>query len=68
MCSEPLTAAPLLTVKDVARRLAMSEKAVYARCEGDNPILPHLRIGNILRFEPEAIEAFIARQRVKVGS
>lgn len=51
----------LLTVQDVALRLAVPVSWVYAKVESRE--LPSLKIGRYVRFEPSAIEAYIERQR-----
>jgi excisionase family DNA binding protein len=56
-----LPAQPLLKAEDVAERLAISRDRVYRLVErGD---LPAVRIGLQLRFEPEAIDTWIAEHR-----
>ncbi len=47
----------LWTVKDVSCYLKASKSWVYMKAEAGN--LPSLRIGGLLRFEPEAIRAFV---------
>jgi excisionase family DNA binding protein len=48
----------LLTVRDVAERLAVSTATVYALCERGE--LPHLRVSNAIRIRPDDLKAFIA--------
>ena len=55
----------LLTVKDVALRLAVPVSWVYLKVESRE--LPFLKIGRYVRFEASAIEAFIERQRKNGG-
>ena len=55
-------AGPLLTVREVAERLAVSTATVYALCERRE--IRHVRISNAIRIEPRELEAFIARRRV----
>jgi excisionase family DNA binding protein len=46
----------LWTVKDVARYLRLSESWVYLHVDkGD---LPYLRVGGLLRFDPEAVRRY----------
>lgn len=49
----------LWTAKDVAKFLRASRSWVYQRAESGE--LPSLRIGGMLRFEPESIVAFARR-------
>ena len=51
----------LLTVADVAKRLAVPVSWVYAKVESGS--LVHLKIGRYVRFEASAIEAYLERQR-----
>lgn len=45
---------------DVARYLKVSRSWVYHRAEAG--LLPYLRIGSLLRFEPAAIRAHVREQ------
>ena len=59
-----MSTAPLLTAADVAERLQLGRSTVYRLvADGD---LAALHIGRAVRFEPEEVEAFIARKRTKV--
>lgn len=51
----------LWDVKDVARFLKVSRSWVYARADAGE--LPSVRVGGLLRFEPEAVRAFVHGQR-----
>jgi excisionase family DNA binding protein len=51
----------LLTVREVADRLAVSTATVYALCERGE--LAHVRISNAIRIEPTGLEAFISTRR-----
>ena len=51
----------LLTVREVARRLAVSTATIYALCERGQ--IRHVRISNAIRIELAKVEAFIAGQR-----
>jgi excisionase family DNA binding protein len=51
----------LLGVRQVAERLRVSTATVYKLC--DKGELPHTRVVNAIRVAPEALEAFIVRQR-----
>jgi excisionase family DNA binding protein len=46
----------LWTATDVAAYLRVSRSWVYHRAEAN--LLPHLRIGGLLRFEPDAIRNY----------
>ncbi|RYZ03018.1 MAG: DNA-binding protein [Myxococcales bacterium] len=46
----------LWTVNDVVRYLKVSRSWVYHRAEAG--LLPCLRVGGLLRFDPQAIHAF----------
>ena len=51
----------LLTVREVAERLAVCTAMVYALCERGE--LRHLRISNAIRVHPDDLEAFIVGKR-----
>jgi predicted DNA-binding transcriptional regulator AlpA len=55
----------LWDVRDVMAYLKASRSWVYLKAEAG--ILPSLRIGGLLRFDPEAIRAF-ARGEVQPGA
>jgi len=60
----PATLAPaggLLTVEEVAERLAMTEARIYEMARTGE--LPSLLIGRLRRFEPEAIAQWLATRR-----
>ena len=63
MQSEP----KLLTPKEVAKWLDVSVDWVHKPATRKNPRLPVVRIGKLLRFRNENVEAFI-RGRRGVGS
>jgi excisionase family DNA binding protein len=56
----------LLTVADVAALLKVSKSWVYehtrSRGAPRSDQLPHIKIGKYVRFDPERIRAFLARQ------
>jgi excisionase family DNA binding protein len=56
----PRSAAPLSDelwdANDVARYLKVSRSWVYHRAEAGQ--LPHLRVGGLLRFDPDVVRAF----------
>jgi excisionase family DNA binding protein len=51
-------AEPLWDVRDVARYLRTSRSWTYKAAERN--IIPSVRIGSLLRFEPKAIREFVA--------
>jgi excisionase family DNA binding protein len=53
--------AGLLRVRQAAELLGMSTAAVYRLCEFGE--LPHVRISNAIRVDPEDLASFIARRR-----
>jgi excisionase family DNA binding protein len=55
----------LWTADDVARFLRVSRSWVYHRAEAGE--LPCLRIGGLLRFEPDAVRAFMRGGRPTGG-
>ncbi|MBM7117653.1 helix-turn-helix domain-containing protein [Archangium primigenium] len=58
MSSNP---APLWTVQDVARFLQVSRSWVYQKTAAGE--LPCLHVGGLLRFEPEAVRAWVKGER-----
>lgn len=52
----------LWTADETAKFLRVSRPWVYMRAEAG--LLPHLRVGGLLRFEPATIKAFIRQDRV----
>ncbi len=53
----------LLTVREVAERLAVSTATVYALVERGE--LPHVRVSNAIRVAPADLAAFIEARRVR---
>jgi len=51
----------LLTVRDVAERLAVCTATVYALIERGE--IRHLRVSNAIRIHPDDLEAFITGKR-----
>ena len=51
----------LLTVREVAERLAVCTATVYALCERGE--IQHLRVSNAIRVCPADLEAFIVGRR-----
>ena len=53
--------APLLTYRQVAKLLAVSERTIFTLAKrGD---LPGVKIGGQVRFDPRDLESFIERQK-----
>jgi excisionase family DNA binding protein len=52
---------PLLTIKEVAKILATSEKTVRRRIE--NRDLPIIRDAGVIRIRPDDLRSYIARRR-----
>jgi len=55
----------LLTVSEVAAILACSKKWVYRKCASG--VLPHLRLGSLLRFDRLRLEEWLARYSMNPG-
>ena len=55
----------LLTVREVADRLAVCTATIYALCERSE--IRHVRISNAIRVHPGDLEAFIAEAGNTVG-
>jgi len=55
-----ISAKKLLTVKQVADRVSISVLTVYKWAESSK--LPSIKIGYLLRFDPERIEQFISKE------
>ena len=55
---------PLLTVTEVAEYLRVSTASVYKHASGARlPQIPSVKMGKSVRFEREAIEAFVRAWR-----
>jgi excisionase family DNA binding protein len=52
---------PLLTIEDVQRILSLSKPKVYELMNTRG--LPSVKIDGVRRFEPEALQAWIAQHR-----
>ena len=50
-----------MTVREVARTLAVSAATVYRLCNEN--VLPHTRVLNAIRVQPPDLRAFVARGR-----
>lgn len=57
--NEPVPIEALWTVKDAMKFLSLKRTAVYEACGRD---LPHLRIGNQIRFVPAKVRAWVEEQ------
>ena len=54
----------LMTVEEVALMLKVKTSWVYARIRArKGEKLPHIKLGHYVRFEREAVEEYIRRQR-----
>ena len=58
--ADPLPFESLWDAKDVARFLKVSRSWVYQKAEAGE--LPYLRIGGLVRFEPETVRAWARRE------
>ncbi|MCC6808580.1 MAG: helix-turn-helix domain-containing protein [Deltaproteobacteria bacterium] len=52
-------------VNDVAKFLRVSRSWVYQRVEAG--LLPHLRVGGLVRFEPHTLREFVRRERLSAS-
>jgi predicted DNA-binding transcriptional regulator AlpA len=59
------TPEPLWDVHDVSRFFKSSRSWVYHRAEGGE--LPCIRIGGLLRFDPQAIRALVRTEKPSAG-
>ena len=57
--SEQATPGKLLTAEDVAERLGVGVKWVWAQARAGK--IPHVKLGRYQRFRPETIDAWIAQ-------
>ncbi len=60
--SEKPNAEPLWDAKQASEFMRVSRSWVYQRAEAG--LLPHIRIGGLVRFEPATLRAFIRQDRV----
>ena len=61
----------LMTIKDVAKKLGVSENWVYSHLRVREPLVPHVRLGGHIRFREEDIEVWIeeqVRNAVRMGA
>ncbi len=59
----PSSSRGLLSVRQVAQRLGVSATTVYRLAE--RRLLPFYRLAASLRFAPDDVDAYLARQRVE---
>ena len=55
----------LLTDRQLAAKLGKGFEFVQARCRGEEPDWPHMRVGKSIRFTPDHVDWII--QHVTVG-
>ena len=53
----------MLTVEGLAHKMGISTTWIYRKCKAG--ILPHLRIGGVVRFMEKDLEAWMAGHKVK---
>ena len=59
---------PLLTIKDLCERWQVSTRFIYRRTEkGSSDPIPHVRLGGVLRFRPEAVDKWLAERERAVS-
>lgn len=56
----------LISIGDAAVLLGLSRSTLYKYVEAER--IPHVKIGGRIRFEPDAIESWIAARRIPEGS
>ncbi len=52
-----------LTINDVADKLRVSPSWIYKKCKAG--IMPHVRIGGMLRFVERDVDTWVAAHKVK---
>lgn len=52
-----------LTISEVAEKMKVSPSWIYKKCKAG--IMPHVRIGGMLRFVEKDVEVWIAGHKVK---
>jgi excisionase family DNA binding protein len=61
----------LMTIKEVARKLGVSENWIYSHLRLRKPLVPHVRLGGHIRFREVDIERWIeeqVRNAVRLGA
>lgn len=52
----------LLTIDEMANRLKVKKSWLYARtCQDGTQVIPHLKVGKYLRFNPAAVMPWILK-------
>jgi len=57
----------LLTIKEVARKLGVSENWVYSHLRLRKPFIPHIRLGGHIRFREVDIDKWVEEQVQHAG-
>jgi len=52
----------LMTIKEVAKKLCVSENWVYSHLRSRKPLLPHVRLGGHIRFREADVDRWIDEQ------
>jgi excisionase family DNA binding protein len=52
----------LMTIKEIAKKLGVSENWVYSHLRGRKPLVPHIRLGGHIRFREADIDKWIEEQ------
>jgi excisionase family DNA binding protein len=61
----------LMTIKEVAKKLGVSENWIYSHLRDRMPLLPHVRLGGHIRFREADVEVWIeeqVRNAVRIGA
>jgi predicted DNA-binding transcriptional regulator AlpA len=53
----------LVGITEAARLLGMSVAWVYMHAEGKHPVVPVIRLGRKLKFDPADLEKFLEEQK-----
>ncbi len=53
----------ILTVDEVASKFRVSESWIYKKCKAG--IIPHVRIGAVLRFVEKDVDAWFAAHKIR---
>jgi len=60
-----LAALPLISTKEAAKRVGISTRTLYRYTEHNR--IPFIKLDGVLRFEPNDIERFIERRKVRAA-
>jgi excisionase family DNA binding protein len=52
----------LMTIKEVSKKLGVSENWIYSHLRLRKPLLPHIRLGGNIRFRETDIDRWIEEQ------